>query len=884
MQQQQHSQQKSTTQGTVKRSQKISPTRIIIIIITVILLLTATTIWILSALTIVAPVWATIISSILTALGVIFAFGQWFIPVPSSNEAESTLADSSLPSELQTALISLSSSISEQVPGNKLAYRRILSVPPPTDPKAVQQRESLVKEVSAKLVQPDTTAIVITGIGGVGKSTLAALIYKHIEEQRRNEKGPFQAESLWLRIDKNTTFLDLAGTLFDALGKPLPDFNQLAPSNQVLTLFNALKTIDVPCFVVLDQFESLLKWETAQALPERPGIGEFIDALNSQQCNCRFLLTSHIRPKGLYEYPPNHMHEYADAGLTAREGIDLLQNQGVEAPETDLRTAVESCGGHALALTLLASILRRDTSLQLAVLVRNPLYIRLWRGDIARNLLNYIYRELLDKLQRELVLAFSIYREAVPLEAAKSVLTNFRFSEIPEPQIVDALNVLLTQHLLQVTTEGGYQLHALVAQYAQDHFVEDNDQANNYALRTAHMEAARFYEKNGLDDDLHTLVEMIWHLCRANLWREAYDLMEQRGIFLRLKRSAGNAILMELYQMLLPLDRWQPDIFQEVEIYKQLGIIYRDRGKMEEARAYFQQALSAMEKYISISGESGLKIRHLAEIYKEMGETEAALTFYSKALLDANRNNDQFWQAMILQDLALLHISIGKKEESAKFYKDALNVFRQLGAHLSEGVMLKALGDVYTGLGQRESARGYYEDALAIFGMLGDLSWKGIVLLSLGDLYVSMREKEKALTCYQQALGVFRAIEDRQSEGLVLNSLGQFYLDLEKKKEALEYYNSALEIFRELGAFLYEGMILKNIGHLSLSIEQPEEALQSYKKALLCFKAAGNRLWEGRSLHYLSQCSMNVHRFDEAYIYVRGIYLCEGSIEYFART
>jgi hypothetical protein len=48
---------------------------------------------------------------------------------------------------------------------------------------------------------------------------------------------------------------------------------------------------------VLDQFENLLD-SNGYALPNRPGIGEWLDALNSQPCTCRILLTSRPDPQG----------------------------------------------------------------------------------------------------------------------------------------------------------------------------------------------------------------------------------------------------------------------------------------------------------------------------------------------------------------------------------------------------------------------------------------------------------------------------------------------------------------------------------------------------------------------------------------------------------
>src|SRR2546421_228784 len=86
-------------------------------------------------------------------------------------------------------------------PSQLTPYRVVLALPPPTDPRTIQQREQTVEDIYAQLIEPGVTAIVITGIGGVGKSTLAALLYRYAEEQRRADNEPFTADALWLRID-----------------------------------------------------------------------------------------------------------------------------------------------------------------------------------------------------------------------------------------------------------------------------------------------------------------------------------------------------------------------------------------------------------------------------------------------------------------------------------------------------------------------------------------------------------------------------------------------------------------------------------------------------------------------------------------------------------
>ncbi len=418
---------------------------------------------------------------IFTVLGVVIGLFQWLFPV-SSNAPDRPTAifpPSPLP---QVSTANPTSPATPQVivpippadrthpqqsgPLDKPAYRGIMGVPPPADPRTIQQREKTVKDIYEKLAQPDITVVVLTGIGGVGKSILAALVYRYAEERRRMGSRPFTAEPVWLNIDPAVTFADLAGNLFEVFGKPLPDFTNLSPQHQAMALFNVLNTADQPRLVILDQFENLLDLQTGHALADRPGVGEWLDAINSQQCTCRILLTSRPWPQGTHEFPPTYMQEYFVRGLEIDEGIELLRKLRIEGAETDLRTVVEHCQGHAFALTLLASFLR-SRNLSLASFFQDSIYTQVWTGNVARNLLDCIYTRQLNEEQRKLLLAFSVYRKPVHLSAAQALLD---FSdEEPKIQAHSALDALLNQHLLQAFGEGRFQLHTIIASYAQSH-------------------------------------------------------------------------------------------------------------------------------------------------------------------------------------------------------------------------------------------------------------------------------------------------------------------------------------------------------------------------------------------------------------------------------
>jgi tetratricopeptide (TPR) repeat protein len=600
-----------------------------------------------------------LLTVIIPVLGAMVPLLQWLFSLPS-NKTE--------PASTQQIIVQMppASPMPSILPSpNKPTYRGIVGLPPPTDQRTIQQREKTVMEIYKKLTQPDITAIALTGIAGIGKSTLAALVYNYAEERRRTGNGPFTAEAIWLGIDRTVTMIDLTGNIFENLGKPVPDLASMSPQSQAVILFKGLNMVDKPRVVILNQFEDLLDWQTWHALPDRPGIGEWLDAINSQQCTCRILLTSRPFPQGTRDYPPTFMQEFHVDGLDEAEGVELLRKRGVKATEAELRTAIERSGGHAFSLALLASLLQRR-DLDLTTLLEDPAYTRFWTGDIARNLLDSIYTQQLDQAQRKLLVAFSVYREPVSLDAVEAVIDVS--NELTTSQIESTLDALLAQRVLQTFGEGRYRLHTIVADYAQSHFIIDgNEQINREAIMAAHGKAAVYYEQRAAKlcpprekrqhiTDIHELIEAIWQQCHAQHWQKAYDLMNREGIFKDLRRLGGNAILLELYQ-LLPLDKWHPQRSEMADVYDKLGQVCRVLGRIHQAQEYYEKALVILRDLGDRLGE-GATLNNLGRVYADLGKNEEALLHFEQALIVRREVGDHVGEGKTLNNLGKIYLDL----------------------------------------------------------------------------------------------------------------------------------------------------------------------------------------------------------------------------------
>ncbi len=690
-------------------------------------------------------------------------------------------------------------------------YQRIQGFPPPTHPRVIQQREHAVKAIYTQLMQSDITALVLTGIGGVGKSTLAALVYRYVLERYPAELCT--AEPIWLTISERVTTADVIGTLFEILGKPLPHLETMPLYNQVMILFDVLNTAANARLIILDQFENVLDWQTGYALVERPGMGEMLDAMNSQPCLCKLLLTSRIWPKGTREYPSMYMQEYPVAGLNRTEGSELLRKQGIgtqQASNVLLRKAVTRCAGHALALTLLASLLRQNRSLSLALLFRNALYTKLWQGNIAQQLLDFIYMKQINELQRKLLFAFSIYREAVSLEAALA-LSDLHTQD--EAQVPLSFHTLLMQRLLQASGRGLYHLHAIVADYVRGRYIAMDGAENG--LLAAHDRAAQYYlqqavmycpplEQRRCVSDVQPLIEATWHLCQAERWQAACDLISQEELYQTLRRLGENIILLELYRLLQPSEKWHPEErMWEAEIYDHLGRMYAVVGEKELALENYERALQVYE-VLEICQEKGRTLHHLGLLYESLGQDTRAKTFHEQALFVNRKTGDSKGEADSLNGLGWIYHRLGQQAEALHFCQQSLIIHQERGNRIGESDTLNALGLIYHGSGAMKQARQCYTQSLSTRREIGNREKVGRTLNNLGLVYADLEQIEKAWEYFKESYLIRKEIGDRKGEGGVLYNLSKMYFKRHHYDIALAGFLLARKIFKDVWSSEYE--------------------------------------------------------------------------------
>jgi tetratricopeptide (TPR) repeat protein len=236
-----------------------------------------------------------------------------------------------------------------------------------------------------------------------------------------------------------------------------------------------------------------------------------------------------------------------------------------------------------------------------------------------------------------------------------------------------------------------------------------------------------------------------------------------------------------------------------------LGNLYIDQGKLDEAEQMYERALRGKEEALGPTHTSTLDtVNNLGNLYADQGKLDKAEQMYERALQ-------------------------GKKEAFGPTHTSTLNTVNNLG-------------NLYANQGKLDKAEQMYEQALR--GMeeaLGPTHTSTLQTVNnLGNLYADQGKLDKAEQMYERALqGKKEALGPTHTSTLnTVNNLGNLYADQGKLGEAEQMYERALRGYEEaLGEERVQQYMpalntLENIGHLYAHRGETAKAYATYARAL----------------------------------------------------
>lgn len=604
--------------------------------------------------------------------------------------------------------------------------------PPSFDSRTLLPRSDEVNAVATLLSELRTQTVLLTGEPGVGKSTLATLLFTQFQKHMLEGLPGFR-HCIWLRPGPRTTWPDIINAQLNAL-QVSPQ--GLAQQTGVQPLYDALRRPGQGALVVLDQCEELFEHVSEardQATPYSVGIGlssavRFLEMLQQDLGESRILLTCTKSPFGSDYRDVPGVREYPVGGVTIVEGIHLLQQRNVMGLQQDLSAVWQRCSGYLYALTMFGA-LKNLSGLSLHYLLSSPAYQILWEGNVTRNLFEAVV-SFLNPLQMSLVRALCLFQAAAPLAGLVEVVSGERVRLKTDLQLYgQEVKNLAALGLIECFTcpdgETGYQLHEIFTRYLLDHYLEGeqhrasgylssslgvanqpaamhtSEEARRIALAAGHMRVSDYYRRvaqatcpaPGLragPNDVTPWLAMLEHLCLGWHWQQACDQLYALKLDEDLLRWGIWHTLIRLYEMMLPpagsLERRDEGL-----VYSALGMIYSRLGEFEQSRAYFTSAL-AIQRDMGDRQSEAITLTNQGEFLRMLGDQELARQNFVRAssLLEPEAHPEL--ACVLSHNMALLAQQQGNFPQSLQYFLQALQAVRQNREKERESLILTNIG------------------------------------------------------------------------------------------------------------------------------------------------------------------------------------------------
>jgi len=683
------------------------------------------------------------------------------------------------------------------------------SVPPRPEDRLVG-REAIVDDLATSLIEGRERAVLLSGLGGVGKTRLAA-------ELAARAWRPFEGRVAWVPLAGAMREGGLVSAIAAALEIPGGEPDRMADAV-------AASIGESPTLIVLDAAERLLH-DVA-----------LVDEVIERSPGLRLVITSRIgfeRPdlRSVAVLPLAIPDPGADAAVVAGSpAVALLVERaarvGAEVAVT-ARTApaiarlVAQLDGLPLAIELAAPLLQLLPPHRLLERVReglDPIVATIeWSHDQLGSDDRRLYRRLA-------VFGVSFRVRHVRTFDDRSI--GHGLAPIGD-EIAPSLDRLVRAGLVRARPDG----------------LDDDSATGPDDPRGSEV---REYELPTLiRDDAMRRLEASGEATAA-MWARANDLLALTEL------AHAELVARPRVDLLDQLDTVHDDVLAALAraraagegrfLLRMTGALaeyWRARGRLAEGRIWLDTALRMGPTDRSVERARALHAAGmLANWQSDFRRARAVLQEALDIRLELGLRAEA---AESLNQLGLIGLDEGDLDRAEQFCRLGLEIRRELGDDGAVAGSLNTLGGVLHFGGRNEEARSMFEESLAIRRRLGDVAGASVSLGNLGLVARDARDLVGAEMMLREAIDTRERLGDRQRVAVVRHNLALVLFDGGDLDGARRELEAALSVARELGDRLETSNALSDLGFVETTTGNLDRAAELQAEALVIASRIGAR-------------------------------------------
>ncbi|MFJ9351340.1 AfsR/SARP family transcriptional regulator [Streptomyces sp. NPDC101237] len=357
-------------------------------------------------------------------------------------------------------------------------------------------------------------------------------------------------------------------------------------------------------------------------------------------------------------------------------------------------------------------------------------------------------------------------------------------------QVRAQLTELVRAHLLSENEPGRYSLHGLLRAYAAE-LVEELDSRQD--AEAAHTRL--------LDHYLHSAhaaeAALAPHRERISLHRPAPHTLPERFPD---QKAAADWFDRERAVLLAAVDHdvrrgdggygWRLAAVLE---------LYLDRnGRWQQQRTVQTAAVTAAQRGGDLTGQAHGH-RALGFALSRLGQWDGADEHLHRALQLSEELRDTCGQARVHRYWAFVANRHGRHADALDHYRQALELYRSAGHLNAEGSVHNEVGWTYLLLGAYDKALDECGRSLAVHRKTGDPNGEAAAWDSLGVAHLRLGRLDRALDGFRHALALYRRIRDSYLEADTLAHIADTHLAAGRTENAAKALGQALEILEGIG-------------------------------------------------------------------------------------
>jgi len=638
-------------------------------------------------------------------------------------------------------------------------------------------RERELSELTNSLMDTDCRILTITGIGGVGKTTLALKLSERLQSRFKNgvcfvpladlEHSGQVAPAIISKLGFRITHGDMARLLPDSL------------RNKNILL-------------VLDNFEHLI---SAAFLLEKIGLAAE---------NVKLLVTSRARlnvaGETVYELSGMHIpvEESQEVLLSSAPVRLFLANPEVDGrlDLEDLKVVVKICrevDGVPLGIVLASSWLYRMSPLEILSeisgegrLLQKEASIKERRHSSLRRVFDYSWA-LLTREERISFSEISVFRGGFDADAVEFITGRSR----------ESLIGLRNKSLLQTESSERFLLHPLLHDFSSIKLEKNQERLN--ALLARHAE----YYCGFLAKSEETL--------SGEGSAEAMDAIDIN--ISEIRAAVAYSIKTRMTETIIACSRALKSYFMRT-------------GLLEEGFAVFKDA-SALLKDINLEESLIMKVGQ-ASFANQMTMYDEAASLLESILAHGNRTS--YDEASYL--LGMVYMRTGNLSRAESKMSIALESARASGTRELEALALGGLGDLFNHRLEPDKARYFLMEAVEIYREGGNIRGLFSSWITLSNTMSNNRDGDSALEYGRNALECAEILKGDLYLALARISVAEALEIQGEYKQALDSATESVKLFKNINARWGIQASCRTKANLESSLGMIDESISSIEESI----------------------------------------------------